>query len=267
LAPKVGDKTIRARIENKSGEEEWVGFACYEAPNGVDDLLAQILHIGWNEYPPIILQPGGKQVFTILLPECVWQCDLFIGRKRPKTPPVYTADELVQHADSERLGLELPQICEPPPPPNGCEVEWTELKPEVTYGEWGECIESVGAQQSCSQSRSVRTVIKEKNSCTEEIRVKSDETTEESKPCDCPCELTCEFGYELNEARCKCEPLPLCHVSNKGGDGDWNIQESQKKFSPGHEGHLDKSKFCPPDYFGTCSGKWDNTPNMCDSPN
>jgi hypothetical protein len=52
-----------------------------------------------------------------------------------------------------------------------------------------------------------------------------------------------------------CPALQICHVSNKGGDRDWNIQENQKKYTPGHEHHLNA---CPPDYFGTCDGRWDN---------
>jgi hypothetical protein len=105
-------KSIHAEITNKSGREEWVGFACYEAPKGVDNLHAQKLFDGWIT---LQLADGENHRFQILLPECVWQCDLFIGRKKPKTPPVYTASELVQHADSERVGLDPPQICEPPP--------------------------------------------------------------------------------------------------------------------------------------------------------
>jgi uncharacterized repeat protein (TIGR01451 family) len=71
-----------------------------------------------------------------------------------------------------------------------CQVEWIEQEPEITYGEWGECKKPSEASQStatpeCSQSRSVRTVIKEKNSCTGELRVKSDTTKTESRPCDC----------------------------------------------------------------------------------
>lgn len=76
---------------------------------------------------------------------------------------------------------------------------------------------------------------------------------------DCPpppqCELECEFGYELNEVECKCEPEAVCHVSNKGKDGNWNIQEHKVKYNPGHASHFDN---CPPDYFGQCDGRFDN---------
>ena len=63
---------------------------------------------------------------------------------------------------------------------------------------------------------------------------------------DCPCpEQQCDFGYEWDEKKCKCEAEDICHVSNKGGDSDWNIQEQNKKYSPGHGGHMNKSSFCP----------------------
>jgi hypothetical protein len=69
---------------------------------------------------------------------------------------------------------------------------WNELPPVVTYGEWGACTpnqRSFGVTanngSSCSQSQTVRTVINEQNSCTGEVRVKSDTTTSESRPCEC----------------------------------------------------------------------------------
>lgn len=52
---------------------------------------------------------------------------------------------------------------------------------------------------------------------------------------------------------------PICHVSNKGKDGNWNIIETTKHNpSPGHLAHLDITKFCPPDYWGICDGRYAN---------
>lgn len=81
---------------------------------------------------------------------------------------------------------------------------------------------------------------------------------------ECPCvEQQCAFGYTWDEAQCKCVPEDLCHVSNKGSDGNWNIKEQQKKFSPGHGNHLDPDVFCPPDYLGICDGRYSITPHPC----
>ena len=73
----------------------------------------------------------------------------------------------------------------------------------------------------------------------------------------------CGEYYSFNFDTCTCEGLPLCHVSNKGQDGNWNLQESQKKFTPGHELHLDPNLFCPPDYLGTCDGRYLTNPHPC----
>jgi hypothetical protein len=71
--------------------------------------------------------------------------------------------------------------------------------------------------------------------------------------CDFP---VCDEGYEWNLLECKCEPLDICHVSNKKDpSGDWNIIETPKKFSPGHLKHMDPDKWCPPDYWGDCDGR------------
>ena len=84
-------------------------------------------------------------------------------------------------------------------PSQECVPEWTELDPEITYGEWSECLPEgqdaaniviPSCKPTCSQSRTVRTIIREQNSCTQEVRVKSDTTTTERRPCECP--ATCE---------------------------------------------------------------------------
>jgi hypothetical protein len=87
-----------------------------------------------------------------------------------------------------------------------CEPVWTELPPEITEGEWGECSQPAEASvntvaPACSQSHTVRTVIREQNSCTQEVRVKSDETTTVSRPCDCPneCAGVGEPSFSLNK--------------------------------------------------------------------
>jgi hypothetical protein len=55
------------------------------------------------------------------------------------------------------------------------------------------------------------------------------------------------------------EKTPFCHVSNKGKDGNHNIQEEQMfghpDIPPGHIKHFNIEKFCPPDYLGYCDGR------------
>lgn len=73
-----------------------------------------------------------------------------------------------------------------------CVEEWIELKPEITYGAWGECkadTSSNTVSSECSRSRTKLVVVKEQNSCTQEVRVKSQVETKESEPCTCPCEV------------------------------------------------------------------------------
>lgn len=78
-----------------------------------------------------------------------------------------------------------------------CVETWVELKPEVTKGEWGACTTT---NEGCFQSREVTTIIKEQNSCTQEIRQKSKVVTTEKQECTCPCveewkELKPEITY------------------------------------------------------------------------
>lgn len=79
-----------------------------------------------------------------------------------------------------------------------------------------------------------------------------------------PCE-TCVWSSNKCKWKCDCpEPDALvCHVSNKGKDGNWNLQEQTVKLTPGHTEHLDASKFCPPDYLGECDGRYDRNPHPC----
>lgn len=87
------------------------------------------------------------------------------------------------------LGLEATLTC--------CVEKWEEQEPEITYGEWGTCAKD---GEKCYQSRTVKTVIKEKNSCTGAVRVKSDTTATEKRECECACvpewkELEPEITY------------------------------------------------------------------------
>jgi hypothetical protein len=82
------------------------------------------------------------------------------------------------------------------------------------------------------------------------------------------CEWDCDYPecgeyYFFSWEECKCEGKAVCHVSNKGRDGDWNLQESQKRMTPGHELHLDPNLFCPPDYLGACYNKYAQNPHPC----
>jgi hypothetical protein len=77
-----------------------------------------------------------------------------------------------------------------------CVPEWKELPPVVTKGEWSECKQEqddkgigVSCQPKCYQSRKVRTLIEEENSCTKARRVKSDTTETEKR--ECPCKIDC----------------------------------------------------------------------------
>ncbi len=50
----------------------------------------------------------------------------------------------------------------------------------------------------------------------------------------------------------------FCHVSNKGGDHDVNVQEQQMYGDPvptGHVRHMTDPTYCPPDYLGDCDGR------------
>lgn len=71
----------------------------------------------------------------------------------------------------------------------------------------------------------------EKNTCTNEVREKSQR--KESRDCKCPA------------------PIGTCHVSNKGGDGrNNNLQVEWKLNGEGHEKHT-CPKYNPPDFKST----------------
>lgn len=71
-----------------------------------------------------------------------------------------------------------------------CIAEWIELQREVITGEWGPCQANSGADPSCvstcARSRTITTIIKEKNTCTNEIREKSRTSRVQSEACVCP---------------------------------------------------------------------------------
>lgn len=75
-----------------------------------------------------------------------------------------------------------------------CVAEWKELEPEIIYSSWTECSKG---ENGCFQSRAVKTVIKEKNSCTGEIRLKSETFSTEKKECACICEPTYTTREEI----------------------------------------------------------------------
>jgi hypothetical protein len=114
-----------------------------------------------------------------------------------------------------------------------CVEEWKELTPDIIYGEWSECgtNKDFTCEAECSQSRSKRVIIREENVCTKSTRVKSDTTTTETRPCECPPPKI--VGY--------------CHVSNKGKDGNVNLVVSFKQAGLGHEAHATDPKYCPKD--------------------
>jgi len=101
-----------------------------------------------------------------------------------------------------------------------CEVEWIEQEPEITpYGDWGECVLSdreeeqpdlsfdEGVVENTSpqppmckgtQSRGVLTIIREMNSCTKEIRIKSESKDTEERGCETQCEGSCFYNVNSN---------------------------------------------------------------------
>jgi hypothetical protein len=87
---------------------------------------------------------------------------------------------------------------------------------------------------------------------------------------DCECRGDCPppppppcVGCDCPGVECPLPEEPICHVSNKGRDGNWNLQESQKYGGEGHIKHLNAEEFCPPDYYGLCDGRYDLVPHPC----
>jgi hypothetical protein len=89
-----------------------------------------------------------------------------------------------------------------------CVETWVEQKPEITHGEWGECKKQTTADafaasceaEQCYKAREVTTVVKEQNSCTQEVREKSRKTTTEYQACECPVVKTCSNTPATSEA-------------------------------------------------------------------
>lgn len=79
--------------------------------------------------------------------------------------------------DGERVAHLCRNVaCATPPP---CVETWIEQSPTITTSEWSSCV--LG-----EQSRTIRTVILELNSCTQETRVKSDTMRTEKRDCQTP---------------------------------------------------------------------------------
>ena len=94
-----------------------------------------------------------------------------------------------------------------------CEVRWIEQEPEITFGEWGECILADQPQEPdlslvegvvattpepplCkgTKTQSVLTIIREINSCTKEVRVKSEKKTTQDRGCEAQCVGECFYN-------------------------------------------------------------------------
>jgi hypothetical protein len=266
--PFVDGERAKVDVVNGTKTTQSVVLACYTGP--ISDPNQQELVDSQVKTIPA----GGERTFSVSI-ACgeKGQCDVALGR-RPKEPPWYGGDLLIGfHTDGDECPAPPPTTCEP-----NCPKECVEKDCPNGYTfslELCGCVKDPpctphGAPQ-CPEQRWNETLCLWEGLCPCEPEGVP-ECPEQSwnkdscswvGECPKPCVLKCDFGYELDEKECKCEPLPLCHVSNKGGDGDWNIVESQKKFSPGHEKHLDISKFCPPDYFGTCDGRYDEAEDLC----
>ena len=166
-----------------------------------------------------------------------------VAPKTERTPAWY---EEVPPADRQAHQEELVAL-----PAN----RWIEQKPEITYGDWGECI--LGERQEekpdlsfdqgvventspqppvCkgTQSRSVLTIIKEMNSCTRVVRIKSEEKSTGERGCETQCVGDCYYNVSglriFQEGLCetKLGGYPLAF----GEWGIWNGTTSQQcKFS------------------------------------
>lgn len=91
-----------------------------------------------------------------------------------------------------------------------CIEQWIPQEPEITYDEWGECellptpdfapdfagLTDTPEPPMCDghKHRTVRTIIREINSCTQEVRVRSDDETVEEGKCQLPCEGDCYYN-------------------------------------------------------------------------
>jgi len=137
--------------------------------------------------------------------------DIFSGQAPLKTSCQYERIQvdLTQSQDCKKFDWHNVLAAEVYKNPGFDPNTWVEQEPEVTYGEWSSCVlspqvddlsEATGTHpQLCSgtKTRTKRTVIKEKNTCSGEYRVKSDVTTEETTSCEttCPTPPPPEFCY------------------------------------------------------------------------
>lgn len=101
-----------------------------------------------------------------------------------------------------------------------CVEQWVEQPPIITTSEWSTCV--LG-----TQTRTVRTLINEVNSCNQQTRVKSDTTITQTQDCQTPghCYYKISGGNEVyKQAHCEAAPgFPLF-----GGGGSWiNFQGSK----------------------------------------
>jgi hypothetical protein len=264
-----------AWVENVLDEDAKAILVCYCDPTG--NIEDQVLQDTWVS---AILSPGDSVRLSVDLPSGAYQCDVVTGMAKPLKIPYYREDQLIAFITGGKGPCE-PTSCEPncpPPPTPGCTpppgpkrehgpatydpttCTWTcpppeppvcpEPRPEPRcpsqrWLDYPQC-RWVGECTGCPIPRP-------KPECPEQVW--SERTCKWIGECIDECTLECGDGYELDEIKCECVGLPLCHVSNKGGDADWNLQESQKKYSPGHDGHFGN---CPPDYWGTCDGRFND---------
>lgn len=257
-------------VVTTGSHKEDIILACYADPLG--NIGGQVL----IEYKHVLLQPGESGHLSIKLPDnqkgetCAVQCDLVSGRKTPKTPPFYTRDELIAFGEVGKGECisDTPSCTDcggctktPDPSKEGLECEW--LGSEICL--WGckcvpteepECPEQKWSYESCSY---VGGCV-----CTPEGKKECETQTWDYEKCAyvgaCVCEPVGEKEcpeQTWSESKCEyvgdCPEELVCHVSNKGTDGNWNIQESQKTMNPGHASHFSN---CPPDYEGTCDGRF-----------
>lgn len=76
----------------------------------------------------------------------------------------------------------------PSPTPTPCAVSWVQQAPTTVYGEWSKCKKDNEINESCttcSQHRTNVVTIKEKNTCTGELRIKSVTSVGETQSCKC----------------------------------------------------------------------------------
>lgn len=208
----------------------WVKFITSEGGYPV------ILHI--EKAPPV------DQVFEveITLPRCGVEYQVYVFVEGNIGDKIHQCDgslSLTMKCELEPPCTDCVKTCDPPPPKPCPEATWL----DYPTCDWTEC--------------------KEECEPTDEPLCKR-YCTWNTETCEWDCDYPdCGEYYFFSWEECKCEGKAVCHVSNKGGDGDWNLQESQKRMTPGHEKHLNPDEFCPPDYLGACYNKYAQNPHPC----